>query len=158
MTSLMQRIDRYYDGDSWPHDCLLGVGVRFEGKPADARRFLDILHEHSCSPPAARRILAVLDAGEVKYTTLTDTLPFNRIGDALAELGVAMKVVPPQIQALPTNLDSEVLATFLGLEVMPLEDETHNQVVKERVKEFSASMAALPHSLGRYEWMRKSAA
>ncbi|WP_434716233.1 hypothetical protein [Paraburkholderia sp. A3RO-2L] len=154
---ILDRINRYYDGSDWPYECG-GVGISLEGAPTDVGAFLDLLHAESCNPPAARRILADLEAGLVKRTTLMSSLDFNRIGDSLAALGVRMRVIPPIVPAVPIAVDAEVLSRYVGQQPRPMESEEQEQLVASRLSQFDESIAARPHDFGPFEWIRKKAA
>ncbi|PNG50404.1 hypothetical protein WDL1P1_00457 (plasmid) [Variovorax sp. WDL1] len=93
------RFGRHFTAD-WPYDPHDGVGLEFVGAPTARKAFLDVLRAAGCSSPAACRILQLLEEGGTKRTTVRSTLRFDRIGDRLAALGVAMTVIPP---AKPTD-------------------------------------------------------
>jgi hypothetical protein len=154
---ILDRINRYYDGTDWPYECG-GVGISLEGAPTDVGAFLDLLHRESCSPPAARRILADLEARLVKRTTLMSSLDFNRIGDSLAALGVRMRVIPPITPPVPIMVDAEVLSRHVGAPPRAMESEELEHLVASRLAQFDESVAARPHDFGPYEWFRKKAA
>ena len=158
MSELMARIDRYYGGTDWLFEEESGVGISLEGAPTDVEAFLDILHRESCNPPAARRILADLEAGLVKRTTLMRTLDFNRIGESLATVGVRMRVIPPKRPEVPIAVDAEVLFRHVGQSPSRMESEELERLVVGRLAQFDNSVAARPHNFGPFEWVRKETA
>jgi hypothetical protein len=159
MCGTMKRIHRYFDGVEWPYNSGEGVGISLEGAPTGVEAFLDILHRESCSPPAARRILADLEAGLVKRTTLMNGgLDFNQIGDRLAAVGVRLQVIPPVAPAVSDEVDKEVLLRHVGKAPGQMESEELEQLVVGRPAQFDRSVAARPHNFGPFEWVRKEAA
>jgi hypothetical protein len=153
MRAIMARINRYYAGEDWPFE-ESGVGISLEGVPNDIGAFLDLLHSESCSPPAARRILAELEAGLIKRTTLVSSLNFNGLGDRLAALGVRMRVIPPKQPAVPIAVDAEVLARHVGHKHTRMESKDLEALVVSRQVQFDNSMKARPHDFGPFEWFR----
>lgn len=158
MRGVMARIHRYYDGTEWPYEEDGGVGISLQGAPNNVGAFLDILHGESCNPPAARRILADLEAGLVKRTTLTNLLDFNRLGDRLAAVGVRMRVIPPAVPAVLDVVDSEVLFRHIGTPPRQMESDELEQLVLDRLAHFDSSVACRPHHFGPFEWVRREVA
>ena len=99
---------------------------------------------------AARRILAELEAGRTKYTTVRYTLDFNTLGDELAAAGVTMKIVPPGEPGDP-RYDHAAFFLVLGKNVNLSEfSGEERQVIDERVQHTQASLARIPHDFGAF--------
>lgn len=134
----------------WPYPPQDGVGMKLEGVPSDPHAFIDVLQGYSCNPAATRRILAILQRGEAKYTTVSATLDFDGIGASLANLGVTLSIVPPAVPDDPTP-DHLVLRLTNGeaVDLTQLPPEVA-RVVEERWALMQESLRALPHDLGAY--------
>ncbi|MBC8738552.1 hypothetical protein F6X40_17475 [Paraburkholderia sp. UCT31] len=144
------RFDRYHKGD-WPYRGDEGVGLELSGAPTDAHALLDLLMGESCNPPAARRILHCLQAGESKRTTVMAALDFNALGDRLAQLGVTLRIIPP---AEPANqdIDQAVLRLEQGL---PFDLSGFSwaelAIIGARRQQLHESLQRIPHGFGPYE-------
>lgn len=144
----------YYQGP-WLHHAHEGVGLELEGAPTDAVAFIDVLQGFSCAPPQARRILHMLERGEVKRTTVMTGLPFAALGDQLCKLGVTMRIIPPVSPdaVLAAKLLNDAVMIVLGGGDISLVNftEDQKQEINQRVQEYRDSQRALPHHLGNYE-------
>ena len=148
------KFDKYFD-EEWIYNSSEGVGMKLSGYPNDITAFIDLLHKESCNPVATRRILDTLKNEGVKFTTLRSHLNFDNIGDALALLGVAMTIVPPQSWDKLQNQDIDYLAFKLSVpnktfnfkfNLNPEEElEAHS-----RAKLFKNSFEENPSTFGNY--------
>lgn len=151
------KFDKYYNGE-WKYDLSLGVGLSFSGVPNDYKIFLDIMQGASCNPVSARRILNVLESGEVKYVTVMSRLDFNQIGDELKMVGVEMQITSPynykdSNEILNNSMvDEEVLSLLLNNKSIYKDLEGDLKLLsKERLLEFKESVKNRPHNFGLYE-------
>ena len=112
----------------------------------------------SCNPVSARRILNVLESGEVKYVTVMSRLDFNQIGDELKMVGVEMQITSPynykdSNEILNNSMvDEEVLSLLLNNKSIYKDLEGDLKLLsKERLLEFKESVKNRPHNFGLYE-------
>jgi len=100
--------------DPWPFPQEMGVGLRLTGYPSNEKEFLGFLHQESCNPIAAIRILKELKERGEKLTTVRANFNFARLGDEFERLGVKMEVIPPVEKINDTVLDLAALDIVLG--------------------------------------------
>ncbi len=148
-TTWRPRFGRFHTGP-WPHDCSAGVGLAMSGAPTDSAAFVLLMQDYSCNPPAARRILAELCAGLTKRTTVMAGLDFERLGEALAALGVALAIIEPAEPA-DQRLDAAVFERIRG---RPLDESEMTEAQRAEVTRREAlmreSLAALPVGYGPF--------
>lgn len=142
----------YFQGD-WPYLADKGVGLEFCGHPIDAGAVVEVLQEHGCNPVAARRLISAVSAGEAFRTTVSASLSFSEIGDALAAQGLRMRVIPPARTEpdVVSERDYYVLFRAFGHPAqLPAKLEDEQEALDARVPEFILSFQAIPASLGRF--------
>ena len=146
----MPRFGKYYT-DKWEYDSGLGVGLEFTGFPTDIDTFIDIFQGESCNPLATRRILEELQQKGVRKTTVMPSLNFEYIGDALAKIGVTMKIIEP---VKPKWSDAIDCAAFQIVNDIETSLESYTQEEKEeiqrRVKEGYENFKKLGREFGVY--------
>lgn len=154
------KFEDFYQGE-WGYPDYMGVGLSFEGIPTDYKLFLDILMNVSCNPISARRILDILEKNEVKYVTVMAALNFNKIGHALAELGVVMKITPPFDYKDPNFIDNNSLVDQAVLNIIKnnknnikLTDDL-KVIFEQRLVDARKSFEEKPHNLGPYDIKHK---
>lgn len=140
--------------EAWPYDSHVGVGMEFKGVPNNEIAFIDLLQGESCNPVATRRIYDTLLKEGVKLTTVMASLNFERIGLALEELGVTLRIIPPvEPEKINDGVeDRAVLALYRGDEEI-LKDfpEEKQQELRLKMDIFKSSVKAYPHHFGNYE-------
>lgn len=148
-TPFRPKFNKYYTGP-WEFSPQDGVGLALTGKPTDVHAFIEALQMESCSPVATRRILDELEAGRTKYTTVRSYLQFDRIGDALAEVGVTMVIVPPAEPSDP-RYDQAAFSLVQGkrLDVSEFSPE-ELRLIEQRQHHTQASLARIPHGFGAF--------
>jgi hypothetical protein len=143
------RFGAYHSGD-WPYAHPDGVGLALAGAPTDVHAFIDILHGVSCNPVATRRILAELQAGQTKLTTVRANLNFIEIGDDLARVGVTMSIIPPGEPGDP-DIDAQALAIVLGaMPNLATHTEATQSEIAARAAHLRRSMTEIPHDFGKF--------
>ena len=155
MSKHQPKIDRFYSGE-WTHHPSEGVGLKFTGFPNDIKKFLDLLHDHSCNPVAARRILDELKENGEKLTTLMFSLDFNHIGEELKSLGVEMQVIAPAPTDKINDGKTDSMAFYFvaqntELSKFNFESEEQKIEVLKKANDFSSSIEQLSHHYGPYE-------
>ena len=143
------QFNRYYSGP-WPYNSDQGVGLALSGAPTDPHAFIELLQGHSCNPPATRRILDALNRGETKFTTVSDFLPFDNIGDVLAAIGVKMEIVPPR--GVPDQRYDHAAFDMIKGETVSLEhfSEAERLQVLAVHAQTLHSLARFPFDFGRF--------
>ena len=140
-----------YHRDPWPYPKNAGVGLALSGRPTDPCVFIDILRGASCPLVATRRVLADLEAGNTRFTTVTAAVHFDWVGDELAKIGVTMQIVPPRANPNITRYDDAALGLLKG-EPDALEGFTDEEkaLIQRSHRDTLASIARLPHDAQAY--------
>jgi hypothetical protein len=140
-----------YHRDPWPYPKTAGVGLALSGRPTDPCVFIDILRGASCPLVATRRVLADLEAGNTRFTTVTAAVHFDWVGDELAKIGVTMQIVPPRANPDITRYDDAALGLLKG-EPDGLEgfSDEEKALIQSSHRDTLASIARLPHDAQAY--------
>ena len=139
--------------EDWPYSIYEGVGLKFVGKPTDTLRFLDILMVADCNPIASRRILDVLERGEIKQVTVMAGLFFDEIGDSLADIGVQMKIIPPYHYPTKNHIENNAKIDYAVMDHLKGEVSTYVKnltptqlkEVERRIIEAKNSISKIPY-------------
>jgi len=135
----------------WPYSKDEGVGLALSGRPTDPCVFIDILRGASCPLVATRRVLADLEAGNTRFTTVTSAVHFDWVGDELAKIGVTMQIVPPRANPDITRYDDAALGLLKG-EPDALDGFTDEEkkLIRRSHRDTLASILRLPHDAEAY--------
>lgn len=141
--------------DPWPWDESMGVGLRLTGYPRNEQEFLGFLHEESCNPVAALRILNDLKKHGEKLTTVQPSFNFARLGDEFGRLGVKMEVIAPIEKPNNTMIDAAALQLCLKGQstILPSLSEEEQEEARKRALD-TGSIAV--ETLGPYAHMAQS--
>ena len=110
-----------------------------------------------CNPIASRRILAVLERGEIKQVTVTAGLFFDEIGDSLADIGVQMKIIPPYHYPTKNHIEDNAKIDYAVMDHLKGEASTYVKnltstqlkEVERRIIEAENSISKIPYVFER---------